>query len=281
MNNYEEKITKVLVHIEANLDAKHQLEDLAKMVYLSKYHFHRMVSAYLNESLGAYIIRLRMETAAKLLIYSKQTIGEVAFRIGYETPAAFTKGFKKVFQISPSAYRKNKQEVYPILKNNPSTITFNLERTVRFLPSQIVIYQQFKGGYQLNELGETWAKFLKKANQYQLVDSTTSYYGISRDDPNLTPLQKVRYDACISKNANTLIPEDIFQEQVIAGGKYLCVKYRGSYEYLGAVYQQIFRQLITENKYLLRAELIFEQYLNGARYTAPSELLTEIFIPIE
>lgn len=281
LNNYQEKITQVLSYIEANLATKHQLEDLAGMVYLSKYHFHRMISAYLNESLGAYIIRLRMETAAKLLIYSKQTISEIAYRIGYETPAAFTKGFKKAFQISPSAYRVNKEGVYPILKPQVDLKAFELTKMVRYIPKKMVLFQQAKGGYEFKALSQTWTTFLEKAYQHQLVDKQTTYFGISRDDPNITPNHKVRYDACISKPMNQAIPDSFFNEQAIGGGKYLCVRYKGSYEYLGAVYQQIFRQLILENKYVLRDALIFEEYLNRADFSNPSELLTEIHIPIE
>ena len=111
MNSYQAKINVVLSFIENNLHKKHQLEELAAIAHLSKYHFHRLLTAYLQEPLGKYINRLRMEMAAKSLIYTKKSVREIAFQVGYETAAAFNKSFKKQYQCSPTDYRKGKNSV--------------------------------------------------------------------------------------------------------------------------------------------------------------------------
>lgn len=281
MNPYRTKIDQLLHFVEANLDKKHQLTELAARVHLSKYHFHRMITAYLQEPLGTYINRLRMETGAKLLRYSKQSINSIAYEVGYDTPAAFTKSFKKVFQTSPSVYRKNKEWRLTIPKIQVEQPVFKLSKSIKYVGAKRLLYHQSKGGYQLEKLDLVWQKILQLAHQHRLLTSNTTYYGISRDDPSITATHQLRYDACMSIEKNQTFPITIFNELQIIGGKYLSIVYRGSYDQIGLVYQQIFRELITKEYYQLRSAFIFEQYLNESRDTLPSNLLTEIFIPIE
>jgi len=94
-NNYQIRIDKVLTYIDNNLDKKIELNKVADLAHLSKFHFHRIIKAYLDESLGNYINRIKLETAVKLLRYSNQSISDIAVNIGYENPSAFNKAFKK------------------------------------------------------------------------------------------------------------------------------------------------------------------------------------------
>src|SRR5512138_255198 len=99
---YFERINKVLVYIDNNLGEKMDLEMLAEMAHFSPFHFHKIMRAYLRESLGSYIIRVRLDTSVSLLLYSAEPISDIAYRIGYDTPAAFTKAFQKRLGTSPS-----------------------------------------------------------------------------------------------------------------------------------------------------------------------------------
>ena len=90
MNHYQQSIDKVLTYIDDHLNEIPELDKLAKIANLSKFHFHRIMKAFLNETLGNYINRIRLETAVKLLRYSSQPINEIAYRVGYHTPSAFT-----------------------------------------------------------------------------------------------------------------------------------------------------------------------------------------------
>ena len=64
--------------------------------------------AYLKEPIGAFIIRTRVETAAKLLRYTDLPVADIAYRVGYDTPSSLTKSFCKFFGISPKMYRLTK-----------------------------------------------------------------------------------------------------------------------------------------------------------------------------
>ena len=83
--DYFERINKVLEYINNHQEEKMDIEILSGISNFSPCHFHRIVSAYLKEPLGNYIIRIRLDSAARLLRYSSEPIGEIAYATGYET----------------------------------------------------------------------------------------------------------------------------------------------------------------------------------------------------
>ena len=60
-----------------------------------------------------------------------------------------------------------------------------------------------------------------------------------------------------------------------------CPIYKGSYEYLQAVYDTIYAKKLPEMGCTLRDEPSYERYLNDPRNTKPENLLTEICIPVQ
>ena len=278
MNNYQRSFDKVLTHIDENLDEKPDLDTLAEIANLSKFHFHKIMKAYLDETLGNYINRVRLETAAKLLRYSNQAIYEIAYQVGYETISAFNKAFKKRFGISPSAMRKNKNQITK--QNNDNNMSeFHLVETIKNINDIQVIFQQSKGTIGDETTKTNWDTLFTKAQSLQVLTPNSKFYGINWDDPEITVLEKIRYDACISvSNSNDLDAE--FSTKTIQGGKYLSFVYKGDYQNLGQVYNHIFKDWVIKKDYSLRDVPIFEQYINNKEITPPEDLLTEIFIPI-
>ena len=278
MNNYQQRIDKVLTYIDAHLYETPELGKLAKIANLSKFHFHRIMRAFLDETLGSYINRIRLETAVKLLRYSSQPINEIAYEVGYHTPSAFTKAIKKMFDVSPTYIRKNKNLLMERTTKNDRK-DFQLVETVKTIKDFQVIFQQSKGKIGDRTTKANWETLFTKAQKQQLISPESKFYGINWDDPEITPIEKVRYDACISIQKDTLT-ETEFSSKTIFGGKYLCFLYKGDYQNLGLVYNQIFRDWIIKKNYNLREEPIFEQYINNKAVTPTEDLLTEIFIPI-
>ena len=105
VKDYFERINKVLEYVNNNMDEKLDLKKLAEISNFSEYHFHRIMRAYLNESLGSYLIRLRLDTAARLLRYSDESIQDITYKTGYEIPSSLNKAFKKRFNVSPKEFR--------------------------------------------------------------------------------------------------------------------------------------------------------------------------------
>ncbi len=279
MNNYQRSFDKVLTYIDNKLDEKQDLDTLAAIANLSKFHFHKIMKAYLNETLGNYINRLRLESAIKLLRYSNQPIYQIAYQVGFETVSAFNKSFKKRFGVSPTSIRKQKIQASPEVKKIKMS-EFQLVKTIKNINDIEVVFQQSRGTIGDEETKRNWETLFSNAQAQQILSPESKFYGISWDDPEITPFEKIRYDACISiKDSQAL--NDKFSKKKIVGGKYLCFLYKGEYQNLGFVYNQIFREWVIKEDYNLRDVPIFEQYINNKEVTPAEDLLTEIFIPIK
>lgn len=97
-------------YIEKNLEAELHIEHVAAVACMSKFHFQRMFHMLTGVNVAEYIRKRRLTMAAQELIHSKRRVIDVAFKYGYETPESFSKAFRKIHGISPSAVRdQNKQ----------------------------------------------------------------------------------------------------------------------------------------------------------------------------
>ena len=113
MIDYVVSIEAVIDYIEAHLDGKIDLEQVAEAVHYSKYHLHRMFTNTVGMTIHDYVHRRQLTEAAKLLVFSDRPIIEVAFICGYESQQAFSSAFKSMYKIPPAEYRDNR-EFYPL-----------------------------------------------------------------------------------------------------------------------------------------------------------------------
>jgi AraC family transcriptional regulator len=277
---YHERINKVLVYINNNLGEKMDLEKLASMAHFSPFHFHKIMRAYLRESIGSYIIRVRMETAANLLIYSGETITDIAYKIGYDTPAAFTKAFQKRFGTSPSDYRQNKGSL-KMEKFQLSNLNFQvmiLKPKIREIKPIPVIYVHAIGDY--NNVGPAWEKLSKFMKEQKLFSFGTDFIGVSYDDPNVTETEKLRYDACASVKKE-IKPEGEVGYKELEGGLYAIFRHKGPYKNFSQTYDEIYLNWLPDSGYELRDAPSLEFYLNSPGRTKPENLKTDVYIPVK
>ena len=105
---YQQRIGLVLRHIEQHLDARPNLEELARIACFSPYHFHRIFSSMVGESVAAYVRRLLLERAAMQLGHSPESVTQIALGAGYDSVDAFTRAFRAHLGMLPSEYRRRK-----------------------------------------------------------------------------------------------------------------------------------------------------------------------------
>jgi AraC-like DNA-binding protein len=53
-----------------------------------------------------YLMRWRLQLAARRLADGDAKVSAVAYEVGYESEAAFSRAFKKAVGVSPAAWRK-------------------------------------------------------------------------------------------------------------------------------------------------------------------------------
>jgi signal transduction histidine kinase/DNA-binding response OmpR family regulator len=83
-----------------------QVNDIAESLGLSRVQLYRKVKALMGNSVNDLIVQARLEKAEKLLKEPGNTISDVAYAVGFSSPAYFSTAFKAHFHCSPSEYRQ-------------------------------------------------------------------------------------------------------------------------------------------------------------------------------
>lgn len=276
---YQKQINLIVEYICNHLDESIDTGMLAEKSGFSPWHFHRIMKAFLGEPIGAFILRKRMETAARLLRYTNLPVQHIAYHIGYEVPSSLSKLFRQFYGISPNAFRNNKNFV--IMKPvqlNPDLYIDGPQ--VKTLAPQPMVYLPLTGAYMSNDYCKAWEKLWNLIREQNLFLPDMEYICIYHDDPKVTEPTKLRTDVCLTIQG-TASPQGEIGVKTIEGGKYAIFRYQGSYANLGAVYDTIYSKSLPENGYQLGTSPGYEKYLNSPVDTAPENLLTEIYIPIE
>jgi AraC-like DNA-binding protein len=91
--------------VEAHVSQPVTVAELAFLCHMSVSTFQRKFAALYGLSPQQWLLQQRMQLAATLL-HCQQLPGEVYQQVGYESHSSFSEAFKKVFGVSPSAFRQ-------------------------------------------------------------------------------------------------------------------------------------------------------------------------------
>ena len=92
-------------HIDRSYAAALDLDSLAAVAGVSKYHFVRCFEATYGETPIRYVTRRRIERAQDLLRHANLTVTEVCMAVGFASLGSFSSRFRELVGESPSAYR--------------------------------------------------------------------------------------------------------------------------------------------------------------------------------
>ncbi len=283
---YQERIVRVLLHIQTNLDQPLKLQELARIACFSPHHFHRIFRGMVGEPVHEHVRRLRLERAAGRLKLLDEAVTAVALEAGYESHEAFTRAFHAMFETSPSEFRAGRRAA----PDSPSGVHYNDASgyhtpdygklppvEVVTLPPQRILFVRHVGPY--DAVGATWSRLGAWAGRRGLIGPATRFLGISWDDPDITPGEKLRYDAAITLS-RPVEPEGEFGVTELAGGDYATIRHTGPYETLSRAYQMLLGGWLPQSGRELRDAPCFEVYLNSPQVAKPEELVTVIHVPL-
>lgn len=221
---YHRCVNIVIEYINNHLGEEIDLEKLAEISHFSPYHFHRIMKAFLHEPLGAFIVRTRIETAARLLRYSSMSVSDIAYQIGYGSPSSLSKIFKQFYGISPNEYRNNKDHV--IMKPLEINPALDVTMEVREQQPKQVIYVRLTGAYMALAYCEAWKKLYAYVSEEKIDTRYMEYICIYHDDPKVTEPKNLRTDVCFTVPSPAQ-PRGEIGVKEIPGGKYLIFRYKG------------------------------------------------------
>ncbi len=291
-SDYRERVVRVLVHIQRNLDQPLPLEELARIACFSPFHFHRVFRGMVGEPVAQHVRRLRLERAANRLKLTGDEILGLALEAGYESHAAFTRAFQAAFGLSPSKFRTAANQPtriesssgvhYQASSERPTFAPIRLEDhtmnvDVRDIAPMRIAFLRHVGPY--DQVAETWERLTDWVGRECLFGPDVRFFGMCWDDPEVTPLEKIRYDACVSVDEE-VEPDGEIGITTVAGGRYAVVLHEGPYTRIGDSYAGLLGRWFPQSSHLPGEPPSLEFYLNDPDGTEPEDLLTEICMPI-
>jgi AraC family transcriptional regulator len=247
----------------------------------------------LGESVKEHIRRLRLERAAMRLKHSDSTVTAIAFEAGYESHEAFTRAFKAMSGVTPSQFRSRNGACSPcdsrrrvhyqekgmidgFEPDNPGGDPMDVK--VEKLEPTRVAFVRHIGPY--NECGRAWDRLCAHLGKQGLLGPDTRFIGLCYDDPDVTPADKIRYDACATIGGD-FEPVGEIGVQEIAGGEYARTTHFGPYDKLSETYANLFGQWLPHSGRECRSAPCLEFYLTDPENTDPEDLVTDIYVPLE
>ena len=206
---YQHRINKVIDYVNNNLQKPITLDELANQAHFSPFHFHRIFVAVIGESVNFFTNRLRLEKSARLLKFSKQRISDIGLDCGFSSSSTFSRAFKNYFGTSPTSYRKSGiienskicKELFPIndylVPMSLAEMQQNFPVEIRTFEQQSVAYIRVLDSYREGVTLQAFRELVAWAKEMNLLD-TQKIFGMSVDDPLVTPKEKYRYEACIT-----------------------------------------------------------------------------------
>jgi AraC-like DNA-binding protein len=104
------RLSQIIQNIVAKPEGHWSIERLSTEMAMSRATFIRRFQASTGMTFGQFVTRVRLMSAADLLVNSDQKIARIAAQIGYKSESAFTRAFRAATGESPSRFRVNQHE---------------------------------------------------------------------------------------------------------------------------------------------------------------------------
>ncbi|SNR16519.1 helix-turn-helix domain-containing protein [Tenacibaculum jejuense] len=116
-NDFEnsEKIKKVYEYIQNNFNRKISLDEISELVNMTPVSFNRFIKKRTGKTFVSYINNTRVSYASRLLLETDLSVGEIAYKCGFNNLANFNRMFKKIKNNTPSEFRSEFNGIQKVL----------------------------------------------------------------------------------------------------------------------------------------------------------------------
>ncbi len=315
--DYTARINRVIDYIETNIDKDITLRELAGVAHFSPFHFHRIFSATVGETLSGFIQRIRLEKAAMKLAHNpKKSITEIALECGFSGSSAFARAFKETFNMSASDWRSSGHTQYskngktdskegqPVgnigqdfdvqssytqditkqiwrIKMKSKELQTNVE--VKEMPELNVAYVRHIGPYKGDQ--ELFARLFNKLMTWAgprglLRFPETKVLTVYHDNPDITDESRLRTDACITVPADTQVEGEI-GKTTIPGGKYAIAHFEITPDQYQDAWNAVYGGWLPESGYQPEDGPAYELYLNQPKEHPEGKHIVDICLPVK
>lgn len=275
--SYATRLTRVSAYIHDHLDEDLSIDSLAEVACLSPYHWHRIYHGYFGETVAATVKRLRLQRAAADLAHTDRPIPEIAARAHYDSQASFTRAFSAAFGLPPAKYREvGSHSVFRA--SRPQDVQAMYDVSITHVPALSVIAVDHRGSYM--SIGKSFDLLFTTLASRNLIRPGLRMIGIYFDDPTSVPESELKSQAGVAVSEPFAVDAPLLATR-IRSGEYAVLRYKGPYGDMRAAYDWLFGQWLPASGREAADAPAFEDYLNSPRDTPPTELRTDIYLPLK
>lgn len=289
-SEYVQKIDRVIDYLRENLDRPVKLAELADVACFSEFHFHRIFTAVSGETLNSFTNRLRLEKAARLLRYSAQSLTEIALDCGFSSSATFSRAFRSGYETSPSEFRKNgeikkskiRKELFP--EDEYGLPMSAAEKKAAFpvrltdIPERQVAYIRVTNAFEMDKVLAALERVIEWAKA-QDVFSKGILFGMTVDDPHVTPKHLYRYEVCLASSLPFQCREGMSKLKMPAM-RYAVVKVSGDLHKVATAWDYLYRDWLINSAYEPEHAPALEVFLDKESATDWSHFELELCLPV-
>ncbi|MBC8171408.1 MAG: AraC family transcriptional regulator [Anaerolineae bacterium] len=262
-NIYLQRINGVIDHIREHLAEDLSLDALAELACFSPFHFHRIFTSLVGEPVNQFVVRLRLERAAALLKTSpKMPIMDVALECGFESASGFSRAFKKRFGISARSWdrvsmlkdSKNGQILEGFHRYSIESLSYiaadnPFEVRLRELPVQQLAYIRVGNSYEGYGVAEAYERLIAWYGRQGKDWRQATLYGMSQDDPEITPLELCRYDICLDVSGQRVMPAGEISIRVFPACHIAYIHCQGDIYQVDRAWQYLYRYWLPRSRF--------------------------------
>jgi AraC family transcriptional regulator len=300
---YVARINRVIDHIDEHLGDELTLADLADVACFSRFHFHRIFSAMVGETIADYLKRVRLQAAASRLVNNpRDSVTDIALACGFSSPSVFARAFRDRFGTSASAWRNRGQTAsntgQPDRKpgdapgdvpgqprehldaDRRKTMAVQAQSIeVKELPELHVAYVRHIGPY--NGVGEAFGRLMRWAGPRGLLRfPETKSLAVYRDSPEVTEADKLRSDACITVPEGTKVDGEVGLLR-IPGGKFAVGRFEIAANEFGEAWNVLMGGWLPGSGYQPDDRMCYEVYLNDHEQHPQRKFVIDICEPVK
>lgn len=287
---YVGRVNRAIDYVRENLNGDLRLETIARVASFSPYHFHRIFKSIVGETVNEFVRRHRAQKAAGMLIHSPaMTITAIAIACGYSSPSMFSREFRSHFGASASQFRAGgrasldrfRQELVDrghtlqTHHSHRSEMVFRVQ--VREEPQRYVAYIRHVGNY--SDIGNAFGRLARWAGPRGLFREDTRMLAIYHDNPDVTPVEWLRSDACITVPEGTTVKRELGL-MTLPGGAYAAAYVEIDVTQYGEAWNRLFSDWLPESGYQPDDRPCYELYLNDPQEHPMNKHILEICEPV-
>jgi AraC family transcriptional activator of mtrCDE len=103
----DQRIAPVIERVIKDPGADWSIVELSRAAAMSRATFIRHFGRSTGMTVGAFLTRVRLMTAAELLLTTDSTVATIAGQVGYRSESAFSRAFRQITDLTPARFRRD------------------------------------------------------------------------------------------------------------------------------------------------------------------------------